>query len=301
MIEMKNKLFDVEHSLLMHANSFIIMPAEGIYDNEALRRFKEDSRKCHIYMIGHTPKLNLKDIYQDGQKAILSLTVGGFPVEISSKLPNGANVFKEEDEWLVKDSDGNRYWLDDLDLGLALKNIYSTHFHVLYIGQAFGKNGERSALDRLVKHETLQKISLLNGAPEGTGLTIMLLEVKSQTSVMTIFNPNAKTRDDGGERVRHGIEKLHGTTEKERIALYEAALIRYFQPRFNKEFKDSFPSTDLKILKDCYDKDFSGIVAEINFDELPWNLRSDNVSAAPSHMAKYNLHEAEDRSIFFGR
>ncbi|WP_313238811.1 hypothetical protein [Delftia acidovorans] len=301
MIEMKNRMFDVEHSLLLHANSFVIMPAEGIYDDKALLRFKEVSPKCHIYMIGYTPNLSLKYIYQDNRKAVFSLTVGGFPVEITSNLPDGANVSQEEDDWLVKDEGGNRYVVDYLDLGLALKNICSTFFHVLYIGQAFGKNGERSALDRLVKHETLQKISLLNGAPGGTGLTIMLLEVMSKTSVMTIFNPNAKFRDDEGKRVRHGIEKLHGTTEKERIALYEAALIRYFQPRFNKEFKDSFPSTDLKILKDCYDKDFSGIVAEINFDELPWYLKSDNIPAAHSHMAKYNLHEAEDRLMFFGR
>ncbi len=42
----------------------------------------------------------------------------------------------------------------------------------------------------------------------------------------------------------------------------------------NKEFKDSFPSTNMKCLQDCYDKDFSAIVAEFCFDEIPFLLRS---------------------------
>jgi hypothetical protein len=116
---------------------------------------------------------------------------------------------------------------------------------------------------------------------------------------LTTFNSFAHDLSHGKERIRHGIDKLYGTTEKERVALYEASLIRYFQPRYNKEFKDSFPSTDMKVLKDCYEKDFSSIIAEISFDDLPWDLKSEQVPAAQSHIAKHSLHTAEERSMFF--
>ena len=81
--------------------------------------------------------------------------------------------------------------------------------------------------------------------------------------MVTVFNHHAKNKDEDSSRIRSGIDKLYGTTEQERIALYEAALIRYFSPPFNKEFKNSFPSTNLKILQDCYEKDFAAVIAEI--------------------------------------
>src|SRR5262249_3343054 len=154
-------------------------------------------------------------------------------------------------------------------------------FKVLYIGQAYGDDGSRNAIDRLKKHETLQKIAL-QGVPEGYRLELLLLEVMPNTTVVTMFNPWAKEKDDGSKRIGFGLDKLFGTNEEEQIALYEAALIRYFQPKFNKTFKESFPSTRMRILRDCYDKDFSTVVAEINCDRLPYDLFSESVVAAPT-------------------
>lgn len=82
--------------------------------------------------------------------------------------------------------------------------------------------------------------------------------------------------------------------------MYEAALIRYFYPDFKKEFKDSFPSTNLKILRDCYEKDFSAVVAEICIDDLPFWLWSSAVEPKLYHIAKHDLHKNEDRRMFFG-
>ncbi|MDZ4290906.1 MAG: hypothetical protein U1C47_03165 [Hydrogenophaga sp.] len=54
----------------------------------------------------------------------------------------------------------------------------------------------------------------------------------------------------------------------------------------------------VKVLKDCYANDFSSLVAEINFDFLPWDLKSEQVSTAHYHIAKHSLHTAEERSMF---
>ena len=299
MIDFSKKQYDIEHALMLHANSFVVMPAAAIYETDRLKEFEEVSKKCHIYFIGLTPRVFLEDVEQAGQMILLKFKVGDDPVEVKSKLPDGSSLVKEGQLFRVLGKNGEEYEMDDLDMAQAIKLEHPVHFDVLYIGQAYGKTGERAALDRLEKHETLQKISLQVGAPPGRQLTVLLLEVISANRMLTTFNPFAMDLSKGKERIRAGIDKFYGTTEKERVALYEASLIRYFQPRYNKDFKDSFPSTDMKVLKDCYDKDFSSIIAEINFDNLPWELKSEQVPAAHSHTAKHSLHSAEERSMFF--
>lgn len=172
-------------------------------------------------------------------------------------------------------------------------------FEVKYVGQAYGQDGSRNAVDRLLKHETLQKIAL-KGVPDGHQLTLLLLAVQPENQLFTVMNPFAKNKDGSGERIKAGLEKLYNTTEIERISIYEAALIRYFYPDFNKEFKDSFPSTNLKILQDCYKKDFSAVVAEICIDDLPFQLFSGAVEQSFYHIAKHDLHQDKDRRAFFG-
>lgn len=171
-------------------------------------------------------------------------------------------------------------------------------FKVLYIGQAFGEDGSRNALDRLKKHETLQKIAL-KGIPDRYELTILMLAIEPANRLVTMFNPLAQDKEQGSERIRKGLDKLFNTSEAERTTLYEASLIRYFQPPFNKEFKNSFPSTNMKLLTDCYDKDFSALVAEICIDELPFKLFSDVVPHKRYHIAKHDLHLEEARRVFF--
>lgn len=55
----------------------------------------------------------------------------------------------------------------------------------------------------------------------------------------------------------------------------------------------------MKLLADCYDKDFSALVAEICIDELPFKLFSDAVKRKQHHIAKHDLHTDEARRIFF--
>lgn len=171
-------------------------------------------------------------------------------------------------------------------------------FNILYIGQAYGADGSRNAIDRLKRHETLQKISL-QGVPEGFDLQLLLINVQPTTQLITFFNPFAENKDDGDERIEAGLEKLFGTDEKERVSLFEAAFIRYFRPPFNEKFKDSFPSTNMSILKQCYKKDFSAVIAEIGLTDLPFALFSKARARQDHHIAAYDLHTEEERKVFF--
>ena len=137
------------------------------------------------------------------------------------------------------------------------------------------------------------------GVPEGYRLELILLEVVPATRVITMFNPKAEDKSQWEERIKAGLDKLFGSDEKERVSLFEAAFIRYFRPPFNERFKDSFPSTNMKVLKDCYGKDFSAIIAEVGFDELPYKLCSGQIEAKDHHIASFNLNTKEDRAVFF--
>jgi hypothetical protein len=292
--------YDIEHALGMYALSFCTIPAEGIYDKEALASLGRVLDTCHIYLIGYTPRINLVDAEQKDRNLRLSFEVQSVRHVVSYMLPEGVSLRAEGDLWYLSDSSGGRYWPNGIEMQSRLAaTTDAINFEVKYVGQAYGQDGSRNAIDRLLKHETLQKIAL-KGVPEGYRLTLLLLAIEPNNQLITSINPFAKNTQEGGTRIQQGLNKLFNTTEEERISLYEAALIRYFYPEFNKEFKDSFPSTNLKILRNCYDKDFSAVVAEICIDDLPFRLWSSAVEPKLRHIAKHDLHKSEDRRMFCG-
>jgi hypothetical protein len=293
-------LFDIEHALGMYAISFCTIPAEGIYDKETLTPLMSVIESCHIYLIGYTPIVEFVDAHQRGGRLDLDFTIAGNGHTLSYDLPEGLSLRQDGELHYLIDTSGKRCWPDEQDMQARLSSESKTiNFEVKYIGQAYGQDGSRNAVDRLLKHETLQKIAL-KGTPVGHRLTLLMLEIQPGNQLITSMNPFAKNKDEGESRIRSGLDKLFNTTELERISLYEAALIRYFYPEFNKEFKDSFPSTNLKILQDCYEKDFGAVVAEICIDELPYRLYSKEVEPAVYHIAKHDLHKDEARRMFFG-
>lgn len=214
-------------------------------------------------------------------------------------LQDGLNLRHEGELYYLENQNGDRFWPGESEMVSRLNSELGVYnFNVKYIGQSYGRDGSRNAIDRLLRHETLQKISL-KGIPEGFHLALLLLQVQTNNQLFTVFNPFAQNKDEEGARIRAGIDKLFDTSEHERITLYEASLIRYFLPSYNKEFKNSFPSTNLKILQDCYEKDFSAVIAEICIDELPFKLYSDFVEPTNYHIVKHDLHDDVRRRAFF--
>ena len=294
-----SKLYEVEHALVMYAYSFAHLPAFGIYEEDILAQFGEVLGNFHIYLIGYLPVVTLIRARQVQGSLVTSVSMLGKVHDIEWPLPKGWQVHEENHLLYVSDQEGNRYGPDEAAMITRLRDAArGVNFDVQYIGQAYGREGERNAIDRLRRHETLQQISL-KGVPEGHRLELLLLEIAPANMLVTMLNPHAMKKEAGNQRIKAGLDKLFGTNEKERVALYEASLIRYFQPKFNKEFKDSFPSTNMKLLSDCYDKDFSMVVAEINFDSMPYAMGSDGVAPAPTHIASFDLHKEADRKVFF--
>lgn len=294
----EDKMFDVEHALSMYASSYVVMPASAIYDDETLRRFAGTLATCHIYLIGLLPEVEFLDAKPGSDGSLTTIhNVAGRKTSLSWKIPLDVTVQKDERGWFLAHGE-RRGWFTDDDTFQNLNRQDAFNFEVLYIGQAYGKDGSRSSIDRLLKHETLQKISV-KGIPVGYTLAVLLLEIEPANRVITLFNPRAKIKDQGETRIDQGLDKLFNTNEAERVTLFEASLIRYFQPVYNKEFKDSFPSTNMKILADCYSKDFSSVVAEVCFEQAFFKIFSPSIKPSQCHTAQHDLHEEADRKIFF--
>ncbi|MDW9508807.1 hypothetical protein GOA81_28130 [Sinorhizobium meliloti] len=295
----KNKKFDVEHALVLYALSYVTLPAEGLYDRKQLKTFEKLTKKCHIYIVGFVPKTEFVGPSVEGGNLRMSFRVLGKEHDLTWPVPAGVEVVDSPDGWLLS-HDGKLRNLPSFDeCTTRLNREHGTgKFLVKYIGQAYGKNGSRNALDRLMKHEKLQEIAI-KGVPEGYRFQVLMLAMDTGNTMVTMFNPHAEDTSQGDKRIGQGLDKLFGTTEKERVALYEAALIRYFFPTFNAEFKDSFPSTNLRILQDCYEKDFSAVSAEILFDDFPFTLYSEIAPAKHHHLAYFDLHDDKARKVFF--
>lgn len=297
---LKSRLNGVENALGLYASSFAFMPAEVIYDSDKLANMEEVINNCHIYIIGYIPRMDFVDARQEERQLVMTFSVLGVNYDVFMEIPKGFEYGFLDGLHYLETKSGKRTWPSEALMQKLLSTQHDVvNFNVKYIGQAYGKDGSRSALDRLLKHETLQKISL-KGVPSGYSLNLLLLEVQESAQLFSLFNPFAQNQEDGKERIKLGLDKLYSISDQEKVSLYEAAFIRYFLPEYNKEFKSSFPSTNLKILQDCYEKDFSTLVAEICIDELPFKLASESIEARQYHCANHELHKDEARKMFFG-
>jgi hypothetical protein len=170
---------------------------------------------------------------------------------------------------------------------------------VLYVGQAFG-NGSRTARDRLRNHGTLQKI-LANASYTSPDSEIFVLTVEYEPyRLITSFDGRSKEAINDRRDSARFVSVLENPLKlREQISIAEAALIRYFQPHYNQIYKKKFPSTDLKILKKCYEYDFSALFVEINTDGLGMSLHSDTVPPKMHHIVNIDLVDHESRASFF--
>ena len=207
-------------------------------------------------------------------------------------------------ELLAYDSNGEVTWYLPASAfcfqhGLHVENPDLSNLEVLYVGQAYG-DGSRSAFERLKNHSTLQKI-LATAQYESPESEILLLtfEYLPYKIIINIDGITGAQISDKRDQERFYSIKENHLTEHQQICLAEAGLIRYFQPKYNKIYKNKFPSKDYKVLTACYDLDFSALAVEIDTEDLGFKLFSDRVTARTHHISNIDLVNHEDRWGFF--
>lgn len=273
--------------------------------------------KCHIYIITSRPYPYYvpASITHEGNKLSgeIGYRVNGEEKRLPFKdwqfvLPDEAvelrvDEYPHRDIWSY-DGQGNRITYMPATF---LASIYGSQgdegdlnqFEVLYVGQAIGK-GNRSAQERLLNHSTLQKIlaRTQHDYPDKE-INIFMLQFEHEQMISSM-DGTADEADKSDENEKRFFNVMDNPPDqKQKIAMVEAGLIRYFQPPYNEVFKIKFPSTKLKTLQSCVKLDVSGLIVELNLRNFNFYLYSQSIESSLTHLAKYDFFSAKNRVSFF--
>lgn len=310
-----NYRFGLESSLLMYLNQY-----QFVLGSDLERYSKSDetfskNNPCNIYFILRRPKVTVNPnptsingnqigleflIHNKSDIRILQLSFEFKKAksELEFKTDYPYNLFTISDKkgvllgarpsTLLDSNIEDEYEIPELD------------YEVLYIGQAYGKNGRRTALDRLAAHETVQKIYIhsLNNYPD-SDIWILLTNFSQQSMIFIagadLVNVNEEDSKIEEKKFQHLFENNGlSFTERQKINFTEAALIRYFQPKYNIEFKDNFPSNKHKSYSECYDLDVREITIEVDLD-IKRKLYTDKTGRKDTHRQTFEFTSADDR------
>ncbi|TXT38798.1 MAG: hypothetical protein FD138_255 [Planctomycetota bacterium] len=171
---------------------------------------------------------------------------------------------------------------------------------MLYIGQAYGQHGSRTAPQRLASHETLQKI-LAEAIQRSPDMQIWVSLFSFADMMIASFDGRTRVYGKSEEEDdAHMLDVLGSRiTEAQRINYCEAALIRYFQPQYNTEFKNSFPSASHSSYAECYNLDLNSVTVEIDCNRVGARFWSQAMPPAWVHLISYPLHSVEERRSMF--
>lgn len=170
---------------------------------------------------------------------------------------------------------------------------------VVYVGMAYGEGG-RSAKDRLASHSTLQQVLAdINGDTPDLETLLVMVEYKPPMMIMS-FDGRTKSPTVPPRNVGTAHKATEETvTENVQITLIEAALIRYFQPRYNDKYKRRFPHPRQKILSEIYNIDYAALGVEIDTEDIHARLFSPTRPPGFHHVGNVDLHEPSERQSFF--
>jgi hypothetical protein len=272
--------------LVQRCHIYLICRRPGtVYDPDTFR-FNGQTVSGHlIYKIaGQSRNVEFEFPFQlvDGAT---SVRVAPYPYrDIETLLPNGEVV--------------RRVPAGMVAVSLAHVEILR-QLEVLYVGQAYAE-GTRSALDRLKSHSTLQKIlaDIHHKMPDDE-IFLLAFEYLPYRVITTMDGIDKTAIRDESDSKRFMSIIDHPLSEHQQICLVEAGLIRYFKPPYNEIYKHTFPAADQKILSSCYDLDFSGLIVEIDTEELRMQLFSKTVPPSEHHIAQFDLVDPQIRRSFF--
>lgn len=185
------------------------------------------------------------------------------------KIPlndNAVGYELEGDKLLVmKDGYGGGLKLDILWLYSAF-STESLDCKILYVGQSYGKKGNRDALKRLKSHETLQKaMADISYEDINSEIAITLWEFTPRLiASMDGINDFLVSEQEDKQHFDKVLSAPPIVVDNQIINITEAALINYFKPKYNSDYKNNFPDVTHKGYKFYYDYDYNAITVELD-------------------------------------
>jgi len=283
-------------------------------------QYFDESNPCHIYFIGKRPRicidpdgfsindetLDLHFNIQYGnsfQKRVLRVRndMGTSNTRIVSQYPFTTFTLFEK-------RTGQQLFFGKSALvyqQFATEDRDPVDLEILYIGQSYGVDGARTAPDRLQSHSTLQAIYAEAIAKNPDSEIWLALASFEQINLMmmdgrTEFTEEELAADEENFQRIFNALNYEGINEQQKINFTEAALIKYFQPKYNKIYKDSFPNPAHETYQECYELDVNSVCIELQTMEMAnCKFYSDAVERAPWNMHDFLLHSPEERKSMF--
>jgi hypothetical protein len=185
---------------------------------------------------------------------------------------------------------------------LALQSDLGSEFldlEILYVGQSLSGSAKYSIRDRIENHSTLQNIyseAIKNFPGDEIWIGLFDFEMQIITSINGITEATATPEEDDAH-----VERFFSTaiSDQHMVNFTEAALIRYFQPSYNKIYKNSFPDPAHSTYSSCYDLEVNMLVIGFSLDCIRCRVYSGAVSPAIEHEVKFNLYSTDERKSMF--
>jgi len=221
-------------------------------------------------------------------------------VEISSEYPyKSIKVIRKKEpiESTVKASLLFRHLAANKETYFDIFNL-----EVLYVGQAFGKNGSRITIDRLRNHEKAQQI-FFDTQEKYPDYEIWFVSMTFEASIVHMFQPRGRN-DISEKEIKDGVEKhMHilenPITTDQQINVVEACLIKYFNTYdYNKTYMN-FPSYRHKSYLQCYELDLNSVLFELSSESIYSKLYSRQIESSFFHLKSFFLHSDINRKNMF--
>ncbi len=310
------KRLPTEFAINMYLDKMIILQQSELKYVNQFNYFDKYS-PCHIYFVCRRPRLTInpnkikvtkkyielafcihseKGIEEREFKFINNLETED--VKLESKYPY--NKFK------LLTSKGEQ--LLDAKVAPFLQTLIRADFldlEVLYIGQSYGVDGARTAPDRLTSHSTLQGIyaEAISNNPDSEIWLALTSFTQINITMMdgrTEFTEEELSEDDKRRPKVLEILNWEGINEQQKINFTEAALIKYFEPKYNKVYKDTFPNPAHKTYSECYELDINAVCIELQTVEMiNCYMYSEKVKKKPWHIHRFLMNSTDERKSMF--
>lgn len=284
-----------------------------------------DSNKYHVYILCKRKKIYFQESKPDGPD--FNLTSFYFLDDNHNKI---SNVYRHSSELTIHthDKENGSYDISlrgapgsirDFELTNIFFNIYAQYetapdkssviysdLEVMYIGQSYGKKARKKIDYRIAKHEKVQEIALSitnSGSNEEVIAIGVVVNVRDLATSFSPYVPNAQV--PSVESITKTLKALQQRAkariaEDQEITVFEASLIRYFQPKLNTEYKKTFPSPGFPSYQDLYNTTFNYSTVEINTGELFARLYSKIIPERKYvHLQHYPLTSLSEKEDFF--
>lgn len=253
---------------------------QAIFFPEDVEKVKDALEgKFHIYaiLLSHKYYLNIDKVEHKKEGIILPVFSTTNPdcftipfkvdqgldhtlIRVDSQYPyEKFSVTIEDENWKSKNPDKEcyiEYNLTKISDKVSFQHARDLKYKLLYIGQSYGKAGERAATDRLQNHSTLQKI-LAECQNKYTGYNIHILLFQfEQDQIVAEYTCNNQPAF---------IVPTPHFDEQQIINITEAALIHYFKPEYNKVFISVFPSDNHTSYSDICKAGCTELVLDLSY------------------------------------